>query len=245
MTTRIANISAQEHAKSSEFIATLTKMMEIVEKISDKIPEGDYLELMDGFKKTYDHKDATTLPQIVRLVIHQDPVVQHHERRSKMRICERTKDKDDAYCLRKGLSVVCPKCDCVVAKKGLKEHQATRKCNKAMQSKSLTKDAKKKTTDRETRIIAHLNAFRLRRADNANMFSRNIRLLKRQKELGFSDEYALRIYGNYLISQRPDFNPDQAQENPQISRRQLFVAIEWIIQEYDKANPEEEPTYMS
>ena len=236
MSARVANISPEEHAKSSDFIATLRKMMDIVEKISDKIPEGDYLELMDGFKKTYDHKDAEDLPQIIHHVIYRDPVVQHHERRSNMRVCDRTKTKCDAEDLRKGISVVCPSCDVVVRKKGLAEHRATRKCKKAIVSKSLTKDVQKKTTDRETRVITYINAFRLRRADNANIFSRNIRLLKRQKELGFSDEYALRIYGHYVATQRPDFNPDQAQETPQVGRRELFSAIAWIIKEYDQAN---------
>ena len=244
MSARIGNISAEEHAKSSSLIATLTDMMDIVEKLSEKIPEGDYLDLMNGIKKVYDYKDAKSIREIVHHVIYQDAVVQHHERRRNMRVCERTKDKDDAYCLRKGLSVVCPKCDCVVAKKGLREHQATRKCNKAMQSKSLTKDAQKKTTDRETRIITLINAYRLRRADNARIFSRNISLLKRQKELGFSDEYALRIYGNYLATKRPNFNPDGAEEYPPANRCRLFDAIAWIIQEYDKANPETD-IYMS
>ena len=231
-----ATISAEEHAKSSEFIATLRTMMEIVDKISDKIPEGDYLELMKGLKKTYDYKEATTLPQIIHQVIYRDPIVQHHERRATYKVSDRTKEKDEAEDLRTGISVVCPCCDVVVRKKGLAEHQATRKCKKASQSKMLSKTTKKAKTDRETRIITHLNAYYLRRADNARVFSTKIQYLKRQKELGFSDEYALRIYGNYLATKRRDFNPDQAQETPLVSRRQLFDAIAWVIKEHDQVN---------
>lgn len=231
-----ATISTEEHAKSAEFIATLRTMMEIVDKISDKIPEGDYLELMKGLKKTYDYKDATTLPQIVRQVIYRDPVVQHHERRASYKVSDRTKEKDEAEDLRTGISVVCPCCDVVVRKKGLTEHQATRKCKKGSQSKMLSKTTKKAKTDRETRIITHINAFRLRRADNARVFSTKIQYLKRQKELGFSDEYALRIYGNYLATKRRDFNPNGAEQPPPALRRMLFDAIAWVIKEYDQAN---------
>lgn len=229
-----ANISPEEHAKSSEFIATLRKMMEIVDKISDKIPEGDYLELMKGLKKTYDYKDAETLPQIIHQVIYRDPIVQHHERRSNMRVCERTKTKDEAEDLRTGISVVCPSCNVVVRKKGLTEHRATRKCVKASQSKLLSKTTQKAKTDRETRIITHINAYRLRRADNARVFSTKIQYLKRQKELGFSDEYALRIYGEYLATKRRNFNPSGAEQHPPASRQELFDAIAWIIKEYDR-----------
>lgn len=230
-------ISTEEHAKSAEFIATLRNMMEIVDKISDKIPEGDYLELMKGLKTSYDYKDAKTLTQIVRQVIYRDPIVQHHERRATYKVSDRTKEKDEAEDLRTGISVVCPCCDVVVRKKGLAEHQATRKCKKASQSKMLTKTTKKAKTDRETRIITHINAFRLRRADNARVFSTKIQYLKRQKELGFSDEYALRIYGNYLATKRRDFNPNRAEQPSPALRRMLFDAIAWVIKEHDQVNP--------
>ena len=101
----------------------------------------------------------------------------------------------------------------------------------------LSKTTKKAKTYRETRIITHLNAFHLRRADNARVFITKIQYLRRQKELGFSDEYALRIYSNYIATKRRDFNPAQAQETPLVGRRQLFDAIAWVIKEHDQVNP--------
>jgi len=228
--TRNSNIGAVAHAESKGFIDTLTKMMEIVEKVSDKIPEGDYLALMDSLKEVYDYKGSGGVSQVIHHVIYQNPVVQHHERRTRMTVNKEKIVKDEAYCLKVGLSITCPKCDCVIAKRGLKEHQATTKCWKIQQTKKLSKTTQRTTTDNEATFIKKIDSARNDLKESKETFKKNIYLLNRQKELEFSNEYALADYKAFRGFQHP------------ISTRYTFLAIEYVIEKFDLMMSQQEQT---
>jgi hypothetical protein len=225
--TRVANIGATAHAESKGFIDTLTSMMEIIEKVSDKIPEGDYLELMNSLKDAYGYKGEGNITQVVHHVIYQNPVVQHHERRTRMVVNKERVTKDEAYLLKKGLSVTCELCDCVVSKRGLKEHQHTKKCWKIQQTKKLTKTTQRVTTDNEATLITKLDSARADLKATKVEFKKNINLLKRQKELEFSDEYALEQLR--LFKQTACLSP-----------RFTFRAIEYVVRLFDEMMEREE-----
>ena len=227
MSNRTSNIGATSHAESKGFIDTLTSMMEIIEKVSDKIPEGDYLELMNSLKDVYGYKGNGGVTQVVHHVIYQNPVVQHHERRTRMIVNKERVTKDEAYLLKKGLSVTCELCDCVVSKRGLKEHQHTKKCWKIHQTKKLTKTTQRVTTDNEAAFITRLDSVRTNLKATKVEFKKNINLLKRQKELEFSDEYALEQLR--LFKQTACLSP-----------RFTFRAIEYVVRLFDEMMEREE-----
>ena len=227
MSNRTSNIGATAHAESKGFIDTLTSMMEIIEKVSDKIPEGDYLELMNSLKDVYGYKGNGGVTQVVHHVIYQNPVVQHHERRTRMVVNKERVTKDEAYLLKKGLSVTCELCDSVVSKRGIKEHQHTKKCWKIHQTKKLTKTTQRVTTDNEAAFITRLDSVRTNLKATKVEFKKNINLLKRQKELEFSDEYALEQLR--LFKQTACLSP-----------RFTFRAIEYVVRLFDEMMEREE-----
>lgn len=227
MSNRTSNIGATAHAESKGFIDTLTSMMEIIEKVSDKIPEGDYLELMNSLKDVYGYKGNGGVTQVVHHVIYQNPVVQHHERRTRMVVNKERVTKDEAYLLKKGLSVTCELCDSVVSKRGIKEHQHTKKCWKIHQTKKLTKTTQRVTTDNEAAFITRLDSARTNIKATKVEFKKNINLLKRQKELEFSDEYALEQLR--LFKQTACLSP-----------RFTFRAIEYVVRLFDEMMEREE-----
>ena len=227
MSNRTSNIGATSHAESKGFIDTLTSMMEIIEKVSDKIPEGDYLELMNSLKDAYGYKGNGGVTQVVHHVIYQNPVVQHHERRTRMVVNKERVTKDEAYLLKKGLSVTCELCDSVVSKRGIKEHQHTKKCWKIHQTKKLTKTTQRVTTDNEAAFITRLDSVRTNLKATKVEFKKNINLLKRQKELEFSDEYALEQLR--LFKQTACLSP-----------RFTFRAIEYVVRLFDEMMEREE-----
>ena len=227
MSNRTSNIGATAHAESKGFIDTLTSMMEIIEKVSDKIPEGDYLELMNSLKEVYGYKGNGGVTQVVHHVIYQNPVVQHHERRTRMVVNKERVTKDEAYLLKKGLSVTCELCDSVVSKRGIKEHQHTKKCWKIHQTKKLTKTTQRVTTDNEAAFITRLDSARTNIKATKVEFKKNINLLKRQKELEFSDEYALEQLRLF-------------KQTACLSTRFTFRAIEYVVRLFDEMMEREE-----
>ena len=227
MSNRTSNIGATAHAESKGFIDTLTSMMEIIEKVSDKIPEGDYLELMNSLKDVYGYKGNGGVTQVVHHVIYQNPVVQHHERRTRMVVNKERVTKDEAYLLKKGLSVTCELCDSVVSKRGIKEHQHTKKCWKIHQTKKLTKTTQRVTTDNEAAFITRLDSVRTNLKATKVEFKKNINLLKRQKELEFSDEYALEQLRLF-------------KQTACLSTRFTFRAIEYVVRLFDEMMEREE-----
>lgn len=129
------NILAENKKISEDFIGLVSKMFETIDEVSEKIGDGAYLELANQFKSLMEFKDKMTT----------NVVYIEHERRTRMRVMENKRKKTLAEKLAdKKKYVKCWKCDTVITKKELSEHQQRRKCRHIHSSRMITLATKTK-----------------------------------------------------------------------------------------------------
>jgi len=113
---------------STDFISSLTKMLDSIERISDTIKEGEYLELMGLLKDLHTFKDKFNDNVIVKT---------HRERLNssvRSEIVQMTREEklaSDKYEL-------CSRCDRIVISKNLYKHQRRPICKSILQKKRVS-----------------------------------------------------------------------------------------------------------
>ena len=135
------SISQENKKLSTEFMTIIASLMETIETISQEIPEGKYLEIMNNLKDLYGFKDnlnPTQFVQIIQDVVMGNPVVQRERRRSRMKVIEPRTLKTDAQKLSSGKYKRCPLCDTIISIPQLEEHKTTYKCKAFNKSKKMT-----------------------------------------------------------------------------------------------------------
>jgi len=123
------NITAESKKISDDFINIINKAFEIIDEVSDKIGDGNYLELANHFKSLHEFKNK----------LEGNIVYIEHERRTRMRLrpnqrrytlAEKLKDKKKY--------MKCNKCDTVITRKEYHAHIGREKCKRIYCSKMLT-----------------------------------------------------------------------------------------------------------
>ena len=148
--------TSQQKKESIEFMKAINNIMEIVDEISETIPEGKYLSLSNNLKKLYDYKEA----------LKQTIVYVNAERRTRTsrvaapKLTREEKLKDPSY-------IICKWCDDVLKKKSVYKHLLTESCGKVFLSKE--------QTNAQGKIL--LNTAALLEAD-----SKDIKVLKQKVE---------------------------------------------------------------
>tara|TARA_R110000868_G_scaffold55849_3_gene173389 strand:- start:135 stop:617 length:483 start_codon:yes stop_codon:yes gene_type:complete len=157
-------ISLKNSTEAKEFMATIEGLLYIVDDIADKIPEGDYLNMMNHLKTMYGFKptDGTTMSQMVAERVRQSPLVVQQERQARQNIKKLRDIKTDAEKLKNGWEI-CKLCDSIVSE--VKKHQTTKKCRDGFCSKRLVKSTGKVDNHDLKQITVMLKASRISRQD--------------------------------------------------------------------------------
>ena len=152
----IMSISQENKKLSTDFMEIINSLMETIDTISQEIPEGKYLEIMNNLKDLYGFKTNIrnlTPNQVLRVVVMENPVVQRERRRSRMKVLEPRTLKTDAQKLSSGKYMRCPLCDCIISIPQLEEHKTTYKCKAFNKSKKITANiGREDTSDIHTLI---------------------------------------------------------------------------------------------
>tara|TARA_Y100000361_G_C10976802_1_gene246891 strand:- start:28 stop:528 length:501 start_codon:yes stop_codon:yes gene_type:complete len=131
-----ANISSVEKAKSERFMKSLNKIMEVLEIVSQKIPENDYLECMNELKNLYDFNTENPIQEIIQ-ELNNNEIVETHNRRTKMKVLIKKPAKKKE---------ICEYCDCKIRIGGMSEHHKTKKCQVIQKTKLLSALSHKEET---------------------------------------------------------------------------------------------------
>ena len=119
-------ISKQEQEKSIKFMNSLNKILEIIDELSNAIPEGKYLEICDNLKTLNDNK---TIEEII-IEFQETSIVRQHRNRTGMAVIPPRNVRDSIKKHR------CPYCDTEVL--NLSSHQKRMKCKNIRKTKKLS-----------------------------------------------------------------------------------------------------------
>jgi hypothetical protein len=128
-------ISNTEKQKSIKFMSALQKVLNMIDELSNLIPEGKYLELMDTLKAINDNKPST-IKDIVKGLTSNEVVVN-----AQLRILMPLLGSGVTKNTKKQ---ICEYCDTQVLYLSL--HQKTKKCMDISKTKKLSADSKKYNT---------------------------------------------------------------------------------------------------
>lgn len=139
-------ISPEEKKKSQEFINALNSLLEMVDDISQYIPEGKYLEMMNQLKVVNDEAE-NPIVNIIE-VLNNTAVVQEQRRRANMNIRVLKKEQKKS---------ICPLCDTPVIH--IRLHQRNNKCKLIRRTKVLSAYSGKIETNNMEKMINGVEVF--------------------------------------------------------------------------------------
>ena len=159
------SISQENKQLSTDFMTIISSLMETIDTLSQVIPEGKYLEIMNNLKDLYGFKSNITnqeqFNQVLRVVVMGNPVIEREHRRSRMKVIEAKTLKTEAQKLSSGKYVRCPLCDCIISIPQLTEHKTTYKCKSFNKSKKITANVgREDTSEIHTLITKIQNALK-------------------------------------------------------------------------------------
>ena len=152
-------ITADNKRESIEFMNALNDMIEIIDNIAPLISDNNYLQLCNGLKRLNENKSKETIIQYIEVVrerVRNNPVVQNHQARTRMKTKTKSEMITDAEKLKRGWKV-CSKCDRLVL--NLSSHQYSDVCKRTTESKKLTYKSNTLTTNNYTNAIHRLRAI--------------------------------------------------------------------------------------
>jgi len=126
------NITAESKKISDDFINIINKAFEIIDEVSDKIGDGNYLELANHFKALHDFKNKMTT----------NIIYAEHERRTRMVLRPNQRKKTLAEKMKDKKYMKCKRCDTVITKKEYPYHRQRDKCKRIHLTKMLTLSTK-------------------------------------------------------------------------------------------------------
>jgi len=151
-------ITAENQRESIDFMNALNDMLEIIDNIAPLISDNNYLQLCNGLKKLNDNKSKETIIRYIEVVrerVRNNPVVQNHQSRTRMKTKTKNEMLTDAEKLKRGWKV-CSKCDRLVL--NISSHQYSDVCKRTTESKKLTHKSNSIITNKYTNAIYRLRA---------------------------------------------------------------------------------------
>jgi hypothetical protein len=146
-------ITEENQKESIDFMNALNDMLEIIDNIAPLISDNNYLQLCNGLKKLNDNKSRETIIRYIEVVrerVRNNPVVQNHQARTRMKTKTKNEMITDAEKLKRGWKV-CSKCDRLVL--NISSHQYSDVCKRTTESKKLTYKSNSITTNNYTNWI--------------------------------------------------------------------------------------------
>ena len=113
-------------------MAALNKVLEIIDELTDVIPEGKYLDICNNLKMVNDNKGIVEMVQELQ----NNPVVRHHRTRTSMALIRPTPIRNKN---------ICPCCDTEV--RDVSSHQRRDKCKLIRKTKRLSALSGKEETN--------------------------------------------------------------------------------------------------
>ncbi len=165
-------ITAETQTEAQEFMDAINKILYIVEELSQNIPEGKYVDIMNALCKIHKFKPdeaqaeepttmlSTYLSQAVQS-IRQNPIVMRMDRQTRQKLAKQDGIRSDVAKLSTGAKV-CPICDEIVY--NLYKHKTTKKCRDIMCAKQLAISTGSLDNSNLKTGIVMLKATRLSRA---------------------------------------------------------------------------------
>jgi hypothetical protein len=157
-------ITAQNQQEAKEFMSAINNLMAFVEVMSQHIPEGKYLEMMNELKTIYGFKPAEDTPitvfvQQAVVRVRATPQYGMYSQQAVMKLLGERTVITDARKLSSGWKM-CNLCDAIV--KDMKEHQLSRKCRIGKEAKCLCISTKEMDNIRLNTFITKLRSIRMR-----------------------------------------------------------------------------------
>ena len=132
------SISHNNHTESQTFMTALHGLSGLLDEFSRFIPEGDYLEGMAKLKVLFQYKPKETQPNpTINQIISNNPIIQTHIRRMRMKVRPERKILTDAEKIKKGKHKRCCDCDRIVKKDYLVQHKYNLVCMQNKISKKM------------------------------------------------------------------------------------------------------------
>lgn len=164
-----ATISLEEKTKSQKFINLINGIMEIVDNVSSKLDDGEYLELCNKLRDMYKLKPEDNIGDYLMTELNTNEVIRENINRSAMRV--RTKKNeilDDYEKLKTGDYKRCPDCSRVVCKTYFGRHKKNGVCIKTNSTKKLSASTGEVDTAKKEDLICKITAVKHRREQARN-----------------------------------------------------------------------------
>lgn len=160
-----ATISQVEKTKSENFVRLISGVMEIVDKVSSKIDDGEYLDLCNKLRDLYKLKPADNVAKYLMNEIGNNEVVVDNVRRSHMTVrrTKKTEIMSDYEKLKSGHFRRCEDCSRVVSKGYFGRHKSNGVCIKTSSSKKISADTGKANTSQQEDLICKITSIKNKR----------------------------------------------------------------------------------
>ncbi len=133
------HISQENLDVSTKFTGILSNLLEFIDTVSQHIPEGKYLEIMNDLKFLNDNKPCDNPLEVLNTLteeINSDEIVRQHRQRITYTPVDIIQNYNQKF--------ICPDCDTVV--KHLAQHRQTLKCQTIAQTKKMSAWSKRTQT---------------------------------------------------------------------------------------------------
>lgn len=129
----MSHTSQEQKNISVEFMNSLSKLMDKIDDLTEKINDGEYLDLMNMMKELHTYKD--NFKQTVVYKTHQRRSVALVRAPPRLLTRQEKLNQPDIYKL-------CDRCDTIVTKGRFTDHQNTQKCINTLQKKQLSSSSR-------------------------------------------------------------------------------------------------------
>jgi RNA polymerase-binding transcription factor DksA len=164
--------SVENIDRAKKFMDCMTKLLNFVECMTQFIPEGQYLEMMNLTKELYGFKPEQQITRAVFIErvqqtvtdVANNPIIQAQRRIADYKPKKYCNDKSDMEKLKTGKYVICERCDKIISKSYIKNHITNNICVRVDETKHLTRDTSKLNTTEYKKVIVLIRAW-IHRAD--------------------------------------------------------------------------------
>lgn len=132
------SITQNTHTESQTFMTALHGLSGLLDEWGKLVPEGQYLEGMDILKVLFQYKPKETQPNpTINQIISNNPIIQTHIQRMRMRVRPEKKILTDAEKIKGGKHERCCDCDRIVKKNYSIQHKYNLVCMQNKISKKM------------------------------------------------------------------------------------------------------------
>jgi hypothetical protein len=156
--------------RSKKFMDSMNKMVSMIFDLAGRIPDGEYLDMMNTSKELYGFKPDEPVSRTIFMEhvrqnvtsIFDNPVIQENQRIATYVPKKYNIDKTDAEKLKAGYKVCC-NCDKLISPGYLSTHQKNNSCKRVVETKKLSLTTSRLVTTNEKKIIMYLRAWKNRK----------------------------------------------------------------------------------